>query len=86
MSNINAYTDRVLQQRLYREKQMIQYQKTIDSDSDSDSDSTIEKSDANYYEFSDDERAVPSTNQYKKYEHAADNYLPDMHDNVDIDD
>ncbi|CAF5224081.1 unnamed protein product, partial [Rotaria magnacalcarata] len=55
-------------------------------DSDSDSDSTIEKSDDNYYEFSDDERAVPSTNQYKKYEHTADNYLPDMHDNVDIDD
>ncbi|CAF4538693.1 unnamed protein product, partial [Rotaria magnacalcarata] len=62
MSNINAYTDRVLQQRLYREKQKVQYQKTIDSDSDSDSDSTIEKSDDNYYEFSDDERAVPSTN------------------------
>ncbi|CAF1401636.1 unnamed protein product [Rotaria magnacalcarata] len=75
-----------LQQRLYREKQKIQYQKTIDSDSDSDSDSTIEKSDDNYYEFSDDERAVPSTNQYKKYEHAVDNYLPDVHDNVDIDD
>ncbi|CAF2090236.1 unnamed protein product [Rotaria magnacalcarata] len=75
-----------LQQRLYREKQKIQYQKTIDSNSDSDSDSTIEKSDDNYYEFSDDERAVPSTNQYKKYEHAVDNYLPDVHDNVDIDD
>jgi hypothetical protein len=79
MSNINEiYTDRVLHQRLYRDKEKSQYQQTIDNDWDS----TISESDVNDFDLSDDESTISPLNQFHNDKYAKDNYLQDRDDDI----
>ena len=86
MSNINStFTDRVLYQRLSREKQKSLYQKAINAESDSDSNSVVSKSDENFHAVSDDESTKSVLNNQP--DHCDENhYYPDKYDNICIDD
>ncbi|CAF2380024.1 unnamed protein product [Rotaria sp. Silwood2] len=82
MSNSPAiYSNRVLQQKLNREEQKINYQHVISSDSDSDSNSTIHRYDDNEYDLTDNEASIATHHLTDKF--LEENYVPDNYDSID---
>ena len=86
MSNSpGIYSNRVLQQKLNREKQKSNYQHVISSDSDSDldsgSNSTINRHDDNEYDLTDTEVSTATRHLTDKF--LEENYVPDNYDSID---
>ncbi|CAF4925350.1 unnamed protein product, partial [Rotaria sp. Silwood1] len=81
LNSPGIYSNRVLQQKLNREKQKINYQHVISNDSDSDSNSIIHRHDDNEYDLTDNKASIAMHHLTDKF--LEENYVTDNYDSID---